>query len=181
MSDSKIPFLIPPKTYLPIDVKNLRKSSTLIQLKTKGYYFKTIFSFPSSLPYFVSSFLPTDNTYLLTSDRLCVCVCVCVLVAQSCPTLWNPLDCSSWGSSVHGIRQARIMEWVAMPFSRASSRPRDRTQIFHIAGRLFTIWTTREAPGLTILVTKADTKIRWLAAHAFGKYTVKRGMQMLKT
>ena len=49
------------------------------------------------------------------------------------------------GSSVHGILQARILEWVAIPFSRGSSQPRDWTQISHIAGRSFTIWATREA------------------------------------
>ena len=43
-------------------------------------------------------------------------VCVCVLVAQSCLTLCNPVDCSSLGSSVHGILQARILVWVAIPF-----------------------------------------------------------------
>ena len=47
----------------------------------------------------------------------CVCVCVCVLVAQSCPTLCDPMDYSSPGSSVHRILQARILEWVAIPFS----------------------------------------------------------------
>ena len=50
-----------------------------------------------------------------------------VLVAQSCPTLGDPTDCSPPDSSVHGILQARILEWVAMTASRGSSRPRDRT------------------------------------------------------
>ena len=68
-----------------------------------------------------------------------------VLVAQSCLTLYNPMDCSPPGSSVHGILQARILEWVAIPFSRGSSQPRDRTQVSHTAGRFFTIWATREA------------------------------------
>ena len=48
---------------------------------------------------------------------VCVCVCVCVCVAQSCPTLCNPMDCRSPGSSVHGILQARKLEWVAISFS----------------------------------------------------------------
>ena len=47
----------------------------------------------------------------------CVCACVCVWVVQSCPTLWDPMDCSLPGFYVHGILQARILEWVAMPFS----------------------------------------------------------------
>ena len=46
---------------------------------------------------------------------------------QSCPTLCDPVDCSPPGSSVHGMLQARILEWVAMPSSRGSSRPRGRT------------------------------------------------------
>ena len=54
-------------------------------------------------------------------------LCVCVLVAQSCPTLCNPMDRSPPGSSVHGILHARILEWIAIPFSRVSSRPKDQT------------------------------------------------------
>ena len=63
-----------------------------------------------------------------------------VLVTQLCPTLCNPMDCSSPGSSVHGILQARILEWVAISFSRGSSRPRDWTQVSCIAGRFVTLW-----------------------------------------
>ena len=70
---------------------------------------------------------------------------LCVLVAQSCPTLAIPMDCSPSGSSVHGVFQARILEWVSMPFSRLSSHPRDRTWVSCIIGRFFTIWATREA------------------------------------
>ena len=54
------------------------------------------------------------------------------------------MDCSLPGSSVHGIFQARVLEWVAISFSRESSRPRDRTQVSHIVGRRFTVWATRE-------------------------------------
>ena len=60
-------------------------------------------------------------------------------VAQSCLTLCNPMDCSPPGSSVHGILQARILEWVAISFSRESSEPRDRTQVSCIAGRRFNL------------------------------------------
>ena len=70
---------------------------------------------------------------------------MCVLVTQSCPVLCNPMDYSSPGSFVHGILQARILEWVAILFSRASSQPRDWTQVSCIAGRFFTIWVTTEA------------------------------------
>ena len=51
------------------------------------------------------------------------------LVIQSCPILCDPVDCSPPNSSVHGILQARLLEWVAMPVSRESSQPRDRTQV----------------------------------------------------
>ena len=54
-------------------------------------------------------------------------------VTQSCPTLCNPMD-----YTVRGILQARILEWVAFPFSRGSSQPRDQTQVSHMAGRFFT-------------------------------------------
>ena len=69
---------------------------------------------------------------------------ICVR-AQSCLTLWNPVDYSLPGSPVHGILQAIILEWVAVPFSRGSSWPRDQTQVSHIAGGFFTIWVPREA------------------------------------
>ena len=67
-------------------------------------------------------------------------------VAQSCPTLWDPMDCSLPGSSLHGILQARVFEWVAISFSRGSSRPRDWICVSHIPGRRFNLWATREAP-----------------------------------
>ena len=74
-----------------------------------------------------------------------------VLVAQSCPTLCNPIDCSPPGSSAHEIFQARILESFAISFSRGSSQPRDQTQISCTAGRFFNDWATREALYITIL------------------------------
>ena len=68
-------------------------------------------------------------------------MCVCS-GAQSCPTLCIPMDCAP-GSSVHGILQARILEWVAVSFSRGSSRPKDQTWVSCTAGRFF----TTEPPG----------------------------------
>ena len=68
-----------------------------------------------------------------------------VKVTQSCPTLCDLMDCSPLGSSVHGILQARILKWVAIPVSRGSSRPRNWTQVSCIAGRFFTNWATRES------------------------------------
>ena len=61
-------------------------------------------------------------------------------VAQSRQTLYEPMD-----YTVHGLLQARILEWVAFPFSRGSSQPRDRTQVSCIAGRFFASWATGEA------------------------------------
>ena len=66
-------------------------------------------------------------------------------VTQSCPNLCDPVDYSPPGSSVHGILQARILEWVAISFSRGSSRPKDQTQVSRIAGRPFNFWAAREA------------------------------------
>ena len=60
-------------------------------------------------------------------------------IPQSCPTLCNPMDCSPPGFSVHGILQARILEWVAIPFSRGFSRPKNRPLVSCIADRFFII------------------------------------------
>ena len=78
--------------------------------------------------------------YIHTCSENCVCS-----VVQSCPALCDPIDCSQPGSSVHGSLQARILEWVAIPFSRGLSPPRDPTHVSCITGWLFTIWATRKA------------------------------------
>ena len=62
-----------------------------------------------------------------------------VLIAQLCQTLCDPMDCSLPDSCVHGISQARILESVAIPFSRGYSQPRDRMPVSRITGRFFTI------------------------------------------
>ena len=67
------------------------------------------------------------------------------LVTQSCPTLYDSVDCSPPGSSVYGDSLGKTLEWVAMPSSRKSSQPRDWTQVSRITGGFFTIWATREA------------------------------------
>ena len=66
-------------------------------------------------------------------------------VTQSCPTLCDPMDCGLPGSSDHGIFQARILEWVAISFSRGSSQPRARTWVSCSVGRCFTVWATRNS------------------------------------
>ena len=71
-------------------------------------------------------------------------MCVCS-VTQSCPTLWDLMNRSLPCSSVNGILQVRILEWIAIPLSRRFSWSRDRAWVFCIAGRFFTIWSMREA------------------------------------
>ena len=93
---------------------------------------KSAFSFPCLASLAASISNPVGSAY-------------CVLVAQLCPTLCDSMDCSPPGSSVHGILQTRILEWVAIFFSRGSSWPRDRTWESSIAVRFFTVWVTREA------------------------------------
>ena len=68
-------------------------------------------------------------------------------VAQLCPTHCDSMDRSLPGFSIHGIFQARILEWVAFPFSRGSSQPRDQTQVSHTAG--FFTRATREAKSVS--------------------------------
>ena len=65
-------------------------------------------------------------------------------MVQSCPTLYNSMDSSLSHSSVHVMSQARVLGWVAISFSRGSSRPRDRTRVSRLVGRRFTVWATRE-------------------------------------
>ena len=76
-------------------------------------------------------------------------VCICAKSLQSCPSLCDPMDASPPGSSVHGILQARILQWVAMSSSRGSSHPRDQTCISYfspaLAGRFFITRATWEA------------------------------------
>ena len=71
-----------------------------------------------------------------------------VLVAQSCSTLCNPMDCSPPGSSVHGLLWERILEWGTIPFSSGSFQPRDQTRVSCIAGRFFIIWS---CPAISLL------------------------------
>ena len=78
-----------------------------------------------------------------------------VKVTQSCLTLCDPMICT-----VHGILQPRILGWVAFPFSRGSSQPRDWTKVSCTAGRFFTIWAIRETP--QILISAYNSESRWI-------------------
>ena len=92
------------------------------------------------------------HTYLYT--------CVCVYeseVARSCPTLCHSMDCRSPGSSVHGVFQVRILEWVAISFSRWSSQLRDWTHIFCVGRQILYHWATRKA--------YISTKKEWNKSH----------------
>ena len=83
--------------------------------------------------YFLSHQLFQDQT---KPDRYCD---THTQVAQSCLTFCDPMDCNLSGSSVHGIFQAIVLEWIAISFSSGSSQPRDRTQVSHIVDRLSTV------------------------------------------
>ena len=85
---------------------------------------------------------------------------MCAKSLRSCLTLCDPVDCNPPGSSVHGIRQARILEWVAVPSSRGSSRPRDQTHISSVSclGGFLTTSATWEGCGETQIPTKAPRK-----------------------
>ena len=108
----------------------------------------------SPSPSFENLCHPALKSFIGTSPNWCGLSWICTsfvspsligfggLVAQSCPTLCHPMDCSPPGSSVHVILPARILEWIAIPFSRVSSQSRDWTQVSHIAGRFLTIWAT---------------------------------------
>ena len=88
---------------------------------------------------------------------------------QSCPTLSDPMDCSLPGFSVHGIFQARVLEWVAFSFSRGSSRPRDRTQVSLIAGRRFTLWATRSSRSIIKYILDKSKTDFWFLLSSNGK------------
>ena len=86
-----------------------------------------------------------------------------MLIYQSCSTLCNPMGCSPPVSSVHGILQARILEWIAIPFSRRSSWTRNQTWISWIAGRFFIAWTIREAHlSMCITIHILECEVKWV-------------------
>ena len=89
-----------------------------------------------------------------------------------CPPLCNSMDCSLPDSSVYGILQARILEWVAIPFSRGSSPPRDQTPVSWTAGRVFTVWATREALYYIQLLLKFPQLFLWPSVYPFLKAAV---------
>ena len=121
--------MLTPLTVHIATIANLTELILCVRHFAKYSYFKYVASF---------------NPHSIPMSRYYAVLC---LVTQSYPTLCDPMNCSPPGSSVHGILQARIVEWVAMPSSRGSFQPKDRTQVSHIVGRFFTIGATREAHG----------------------------------
>ena len=97
------------------------------------------------------------------------CAVLC-LVIQSCLTLCDPMDCSPLGTSVYGVTSGKNTEWVAMPFSRGSSQPRDWTQVSCTAGRFFAIRATREAPKHSQLLFDKGKIALWNKDNLFNKW-----------
>ena len=114
--------------------------STLVGLKKMGIFDHILKVEKQTLP----DTLMERHVFNI-DEKQCLIIIFKVKVSQSCPTLCDPMNCNLPGSSVHWILQARILEWVAVSFSRESSQPRDQTQVSRIAGGFFSIWTAQEA------------------------------------
>ena len=122
--------------------------SCLRRRKCYPFYFTNRFRKQTSLALAILVF-PQQKLFSILSvikEMIDIWACrkVKVLNTDSCLTLCNPMDCSLPGSSVHGMLQARTLEWVAISSSKGSSQPRDQTQVSSTAGRVFTIWATWE-------------------------------------
>ena len=103
----------------------------------------------STIFYPISPLVPL-SPLIYVQITVCVCVCACAKSLQSCPTLCDPIDQRLPGCSVHGILQARVLEWVAMSSSRGSSQPRDQIQVSHIAASCNSL--SSEAPGKPLYI-----------------------------
>ena len=91
------------------------------------------------------------------------------------------MNCSPSGSSVHGILQARILEWVAILFPRGSSQPRDWTWVSHIVGRCFTVWATREVKLRSLINSHWDSLVPPISGNFFnGGMDVLSGLAQAK-
>jgi len=99
---------------------------------------------------------------ILTCENLALNQEVKMLVTQSCPTVCHLVDCSLPGSSVHGILQARILEWVSIPsLENGISPTQHQTPVSHIAGRIFTIWAPGENPKPERKASLARMENKW--------------------
>ena len=106
------------------------------------YIYPLPLEFPPQPPCHLSRVPQRTRLSSLYYKQLPPILCVCVKLL-SCIRLFNPMGCSLPGSSVNGILQARIMEWIAIPFPRESYWPRNQTQVSCIVGGFSTIWATR--------------------------------------
>ena len=103
---------------------------------------------------------PSDLSLTEVTQHMCQ-----LLATQSCPTLCGPKDCNLPVSSVHGILQARILEWVVTAFSRASFQPRDQTRVFCIAGRFFTMVNPKGSPQTPLFNHKVSNELLLHSYH----------------
>ena len=110
-----------------------------------------------------ANWLITLFKFSIIADFMSI-VCMKVKGPQSCPTLSDPMV-----YTVHGILQAKILEWAAFPFSRGSSQPRDQTQVSHLAGGFFTSWATREA----LLLLSRFSPVRLCATPQMAAHNLK--------
>ena len=147
--------------HIPWPFIHIFLSSSLLSSTWAPQIHLILASFSLQLCYLFCKFLTTLTVYFISRNAIlyflkCTSLLFCPIqwVAQSCPTLCDPLDCSPPGSYLHGILQARILKWVPISSARGSSQPRDWTQVSCIAGRLFTVWATREAQSQSYRVHK---------------------------
>ena len=117
----------------------------------------TSWPFWTAFPVFFGS-RPIPRLQRQCRNAICLSVPLLCYVAflysvKSLSAALDPMDSSLPGFSVHGIFQARVLEWVAISFSRGSSQPRDQTQVSCVAGRCFTLWATRDAPFRIYVIT----------------------------
>ena len=127
-----------------------------------GYIFLELFSYSSTLSPQINWYSPVQ----VQNAAIIQLIFLWSEVAQSCLILCDPMDCSLPGSSIHGIFQAVVLEWIAISFSRGSSQPRDRTQVSRIIDRCFTVWATREVQyffsgGIYILKWNTERTTKW--------------------
>jgi len=112
------------------------------------------------MPRYVVSVIP-GSAVRVFPEEISILIGGGCLVARSCLTLWDPMDCNPPGSSVHGILQARTLEWVAISSSKGSSWPRDRTCLFYIDRQILYHWALSNVDGITQSFEGLDRVKQW--------------------
>ena len=118
--------------------------------------------------------------YVYTHTHICMYIYIHIhiygvdgLDAKSCLTLWDPMDCNPPGSSLHWVFQARILEWVAIPYSRGSSWPRDWTRVSCLAGGFFTTEPHEKSLLEILLDLKGEMCLScWVQRPVFLRYSI---------